>query len=131
MSRYLIFKKGNTELCSYVGSSKIYEALSGYAKPDEWSEVSEKALMWGEENLQEKKEFFSSQIAKYKEALNYLKEAEDIYEAIDNIKEVEEELKEIDEALGDLKFLKNIRNHLQQDNENGEKIPPLEWKLDF
>lgn len=129
MSSELVFRKGNAELLSYVGSSKMYEALHPYANFDKWSKVSDQALRCGLETLHEKKEYFNSQIAKYKEALEHLKDAEDIYDALDNIEEIEGELEEIETSIVELRLIKEIQNYLQY-NEDGEKVEtPLEWMV--
>lgn len=129
MSSELIFRKGKAELFSYVGSSKMYEALHGYAIYDKWSPVTDNALKWGEETLREKKEYFSSQINKNKEALKYLKTAEEIYDALNYIEELEDELKETDTALTELRLINIIQSYLQYDK-NGKKLKiPLEWMV--
>lgn len=129
MSSELIFRKGSVELISYVGSSKMYEALHGYATYDNWSSVPENALRWGLENLHEKKEYFNSQITKYKEALKYFREAEDIYDNLNDIEELEGELEEVNTALVELRMLISIQNYLQY-NDDGEKVDfPLEWVI--
>ncbi len=129
MSSELVFRKGNAELLSYVGSSKIYEALNNYAPYDKWSSVPENALRWGLENLQEKEEYFNSQITKYKEALKYFKESEDIYNALDNIEEIEGELEEVTTAITELKLIKAIQDYLQCDDDGKEVNFPLEWMV--
>ena len=129
MSSELVFRKGSAELLSYVGSSKMYEALHGFATYENWSSVPENALSWGLDSLHEKKEYFSSQIDKYKEAIKYLKNPEDIYDALDNLEEVKEELEEVNTAIIELRLIKEIQNYLQY-NEEGEKIElPLEWMV--
>ena len=129
MSSELIFRKGNAELLSYVGSSKMYEALHPYANFDKWSKVSDQALRCGLETLHEKEEYFNSQITKYKEALEHLKDAEDIYDALNNIEELEGELEETKTAIIELRLIKEIQNYLQCD-ENAEKVEiPLEWMV--
>ena len=100
-----------------------------YAKFDKWSEVSDQALRCGLETLHEKKEYFNSQITKYKEALKYLKEAEDIYDNLNDIEELEGELEEVSAALVELRMLISIQNYLQY-NDDGEKVDfPLEWVI--
>ena len=129
MSSELIFRKGNAELLSYVGSSKMYEALHPYTNFDKWSTVSDQALRCGLETLHEKEEYYISQIEKYKEALEHLNDTEDIYDALDNIEEVEGELEETETAIVELRLIREMQGYLQY-NEDGDKIEiPLEWMV--
>lgn len=129
MSSELIFRKGKAELFSYIGSSKMYEALQGYANTDNWSKVSDNALRWGLETLHEKKEYYISQIEKYKEALEHLKDTEDIYDALNTIEELKEELEETNTAITELNLIMEIQNYPQYD-ENEKKVEiPLEWMV--
>lgn len=129
MSSELIFRKGNAELLSYVGSSKMYEALHPYAIFDKWSKVSDQALRFGLETLHEKKDYYISQIKKYKEALNHLKDADDVYDALNNIEEIEGDLEETETAIVELRLIREMQNYLQY-NEDGDKVEiPLEWMV--
>lgn len=130
MSSELVFRKGSAELLAYTGSSKMYEALNNYSTFDKWSEVSIDALYYGLDDLKDKRDYYNSQISKYEEALNHLKNAEDIYDALDNLEELKDELKETSTTITELKLIIKIQNYVQYEDDNGEKVNiPLEWKV--
>ena len=129
MSSELIFRKGKAELLSYVGSSKIYEVLHNYVSYDKWSEVKEHSLNDGLETLHEKRDYYISQINKHKEALDHLKNTEDIYTALDNIEEIAGELEETEIAIIELKLIKEIQDYIQYDEKEGRIEIPLEWMV--
>lgn len=114
MSQYLVFKKGNQELCSFCRSSDVYRSFE-LPYTENWTELKEDDFNVAISCLEDRKKGYEEDIRLYKKALEGLS-YEDKLECLRDIKEANEELNNIVQALHYIQLLQIIAEEYDTNN---------------
>lgn len=105
MSSYLMIKKNGVKLCCFNRNTEFYQAFENIVSFENWSELTDKQLWRGYDEVVAEIKNYRKAIEREKTALNYLKGTEEIYEAIGTIDSMMDTIEELTDVKAYIRFL--------------------------